>query len=75
MRENVSRALLVVHGGTIMSIMERYVVSEKSFYDWHVKNGEGYLVVVEPSLWTAARKEIHQIKNISFGECTGAVGE
>lgn len=88
MRRKISRALLVVHGGTIMSIMERYVVSEKSFYDWHVKNGEGYLVIVEPSLWTPARREIvtvHSVtsnklcdaqKNeIGFGECTGTVGE
>ena len=88
MHRKISRALLVVHGGTIMSIMERYVVSEKSFYDWHVKNGEGYLVIVEPSLWTSDRREIvtvHSVTSntlcdaqkyeIGFGECTGAVGE
>lgn len=34
---------LVVHGGTIMAILEKYGVPEKGFYDWQVKNGEGYL--------------------------------
>lgn len=34
---------LVVHGGTIMSILEKYGVPERNFYDWQIKNGEGYL--------------------------------
>lgn len=39
-------AAFVVHGGTIMSILERYAAEEKSFYDWHVGNGEGYRLEV-----------------------------
>ncbi len=34
---------LVVHGGTIMAILERYSEKRSSFYDWQIKNGE-YLV-------------------------------
>ncbi len=41
-KAQVSHAVLVVHGGTIMSILEAYGIPEKSFYDWHVKNAEGY---------------------------------
>ena len=33
---------LVVHGGTIMSILEAFGVPVRSYYDWHVKNGEGW---------------------------------
>ncbi|WMJ89524.1 histidine phosphatase family protein [Anaerocolumna sp. MB42-C2] len=33
----------IIHGGTIMAILEKYGVPEKSFYDWQLKNGEGYL--------------------------------
>lgn len=33
----------VVHGGTIMAILEKYGEPQKSFYDWQLKNGEGYL--------------------------------
>lgn len=40
--EKIRIAALVVHGGTIMSILEKYGVPRKDFYDWHVKNGEGY---------------------------------
>jgi len=33
---------LIVHGGTIMAIMERYAMPKGDYYDFQVKNGEGY---------------------------------
>lgn len=30
----------VVHGGTIMAIMEHFAIPKKSYYDWQMKNGE-----------------------------------
>jgi alpha-ribazole phosphatase len=33
---------LVVHGGTIMAVLEKYGLPEKGFYDWQLGNGEGY---------------------------------
>lgn len=30
----------VVHGGTIMAIMEHFAIPKKSYYDWQIKNGE-----------------------------------
>ena len=35
-------AALVVHGGTIMAILERFAVPHRDFYAWQVKNGEAY---------------------------------
>ena len=35
---------LVVHGGTIMAIMERFAVPKGSYYDFQVGNGEGYIL-------------------------------
>jgi alpha-ribazole phosphatase len=32
----------VVHGGTIMAIMEKFAKDKKNYYDWQCKNGEGY---------------------------------
>ena len=40
----IKRAALVIHGGTIMNIMENLTGEEDSFYRWHVKNGEGYVI-------------------------------
>lgn len=34
---------LIVHGGTIMSIMSRFTIPESSYFDFQVKNGRGFL--------------------------------
>lgn len=33
----------VVHGGTIMSILEKYAVPQKNYYDYQVQNGSGFI--------------------------------
>lgn len=43
-------AAFVVHGGTIMSIMEKYAYPAKGFYDFQVGNGEGYELILSDSL-------------------------
>lgn len=35
---------LVVHGGTIMSILERYTEPPTDYYSWQVENGHGYVL-------------------------------
>lgn len=49
--KNISQAALVVHGGTIMNIMEAYGDTKRTFYEWHVKNGEGFEVELDQELW------------------------
>ncbi len=34
---------LVVHGGTIMSILEQYADPKQDYYYWHTENGNGYV--------------------------------
>ena len=36
-RSHVAEAALVIHGGTIMNIMEEYADIQKPFYEWHVR--------------------------------------
>ena len=57
-RENISEAALVVHGGTIMNIMEAYALPKKEFYEWHIGNGCGYLVELDPVLWKKDRRNL-----------------
>ena len=45
-KENVTRAALVVHGGTIMALMEEYARPRGDFYDYQVRNGEGYELIL-----------------------------
>ena len=40
----VDETAFVVHGGTIMAILERFVRPKRKFYDYYVENGRGYAV-------------------------------
>lgn len=62
-RKNVDTAALVIHGGTIMNIMEAYGEPKKSFYDWHVGNGQGYLVEVDTEAWKQGNKTLKVLKS------------
>ena len=44
MNNHVERAAVVLHGGNIMNLMESLCSEERSYYEWHVKNGSGYEV-------------------------------
>ncbi len=46
---HVTRVAVIAHGGTIMSIMERYGYPGGNYYDYQIENGEGYELVVEVS--------------------------
>lgn len=41
-KKGYKKAALVVHGGTVMSILEAYAVPKRDFYYWQAKNGMGY---------------------------------
>lgn len=43
-----SRIAMVVHGGTIMSILDQYSWPHKDFYDWQISNGEGFSMEWNP---------------------------
>lgn len=47
------RIAMVVHGGTIMAILETYGTPKQSYFDYQVKNGEGYRLYseTEHGLW------------------------
>lgn len=64
MRRGAQSAALVVHGGTIMNIMEEYAEESRPFYDWHVKNGKGYEVEMDPLLWKKGRRSLHVISEL-----------
>ena len=36
-------AAFVVHGGTIMSVLEKYAVPKQDYFSWHCENGHGYV--------------------------------
>ena len=51
MRSGITSAVIVAHGGTIMSILSAYGLPRANFYDWMTDNGCGYSLRITPSLW------------------------
>ncbi len=47
-----------------MNIMEEYADEERSFYDWHVKNGKGYEVEIDTELWKKERRSLHVVREL-----------
>lgn len=43
----------VVHGGTIMSILEKFGQSKKGYYDYQVENGKGYICEFENNVFSS----------------------
>lgn len=58
------RAAAVVHGGTIMAVMSEFDPEKRSFYQWQVKNGGGYIVEIEEKDWLAGRRVFRKIRSL-----------
>lgn len=64
--ERFWKIALVVHGGTIMSILEAFSEPKESFYHWQVKNGEGFTALLDEELYEAAGTiRLYQIARIN----------
>jgi alpha-ribazole phosphatase len=51
LRSGVTDAVIVAHGGTIMSILSAYGLPRANFYDWLTESGCGYSLRITPGLW------------------------
>lgn len=51
MTSGVTSAVIVAHGGTLMSILSAYGLPRAQFYDWMTESGCGYSMRITPGLW------------------------
>lgn len=58
MEEQRDSIAMVVHGGTIMSILEKFDIEKKEFYDYRVKNGHGYVLKLDDLKWMREEYEV-----------------
>ena len=63
-RSGCENAAMVVHGGTIMAILERFDTEKREFYHWQVKNGEGYAVYLSADDWQRGKRELTEIEKL-----------
>lgn len=50
-QEKENTAFLVAHGGSLMSIMNKFAVSDKHFSKWYAENGSGWLITIDTCQW------------------------
>lgn len=58
MEKGCSSIALVVHGGTVMNVMEACTGRPGSFYEWHVENGKGYMLYIQEESWKQGERKI-----------------
>ena len=58
LRRDFHNVGMVVHGGTIMSILSRFAKPKKKYFDWQVRNGEGFVVRINPEAFFAGERKI-----------------
>ncbi|MGN0205329.1 MAG: histidine phosphatase family protein [Coprococcus sp.] len=42
---------LICHGGTIMSVLDAYATPHRDYFEWQVRNGGGYVVLLDLDRW------------------------
>lgn len=65
LEDGISSAAAVVHGGTIMSVLEACASEKKEYYGWHVGNGGGYVLEIDKEQWYQGIHLVQIIKQLS----------
>lgn len=55
LRSGCGSAVIMAHGGTIMSVLGTFGYPRKPFYEWKADFGCGYEIVITPQLWMNSR--------------------
>ncbi|WP_279230721.1 MULTISPECIES: histidine phosphatase family protein [Clostridia] len=48
----------VIHGGSIMAVLSQFSEQASEFYDWLLKNGEGYQMYLDEKEWKEGQKKV-----------------
>lgn len=60
--EGAEQAAFIVHGGTVMAVMEKFEESGKGFYCWQPENGSGFTVEADPQEWAGGRERFYNVR-------------
>lgn len=64
MEEALESAAFVVHGGTIMAVLDRLAPHEEGFYHWQCKNGGGYRAKLYEEEWRRGVRRLTEIERL-----------
>lgn len=65
LRNGSSTVGFVVHGGTIMAVLDRFSVPHRDYFDWQVKNAEGFVCELQISNEKLKLTEILALRQIA----------
>jgi alpha-ribazole phosphatase len=57
-QKEIEKAAIIVHGGTIMAILDKYSTPHKDFFEWQVGNCEGFIINLEKEIWINSDKKV-----------------
>ncbi|MDD3360692.1 MAG: histidine phosphatase family protein [Hespellia sp.] len=60
----VQRVAYVVHGGTIMAILQELDEEDRGFYHWQIGNGEGYTLQIDEAEWRLGIRRFKEIRKL-----------
>lgn len=63
-KEKRQKIAVVVHGGTIMSVMEAFDPGSQEFYYWQVKNGNGFRFQIREEEWQQGKRQFEEIEKV-----------
>ena len=66
LKDHAQSAAFVVHGGTIMAVMDKLSEEQMGFYHWQVENGGGYEADVQEEDWVEKREILRRISKLKF---------
>lgn len=58
LKKNVNDIVMIVHGGTIMAILDEYSSPHEDFFHWQVNNCEGFIIEIDKNLWEKGDKSV-----------------
>lgn len=64
LKEGKKNAAFVVHGGTIMAILEQFDVQKRPFYHWQIENGGVFRVLLDEEIWKRGEREFREIEKL-----------
>lgn len=57
-QRNVESSAIIVHGGTIMAILDKYSSPHKDFFHWQVENCGGFIIGINKNIWEKGDKKV-----------------
>ena len=63
-KKKVESSVMIIHGGTIMAILDKYSMPHKDFFHWQVNNCRGFVIEIDDKLWIKGDKKITVVELI-----------